>query len=108
MQMIVEDSLNMRFQIGRGHLPSGQVFDCPPGFGVRAVLCRFLLAFVIAALNPSTPGVAASKPIMVYYMPWYVAKPYSADWGWHWTMDHFKPDVINASGERQIASWYYP
>src|SRR5262245_41753863 len=45
---------------------------------------------------------------MVYYMPWYVAKPYSPEWGWHWTMDHFKPDVTNASGEGQIASWYYP
>lgn len=48
------------------------------------------------------------KPLLVYYMPWYMAKPYSSDWGWHWTMNHFNPDSINASGERQIASWYYP
>ena len=53
-------------------------------------------------------SLAASKPLMVYYMPWYVAKPYSSAWGWHWTMNHFNPDIINASGERQIASWYYP
>src|SRR6185369_13833669 len=53
-------------------------------------------------------SLAASKPLMVYYMPWYVAKPYSSAWGWHWTMNHFDPDIINASGERQIASWYYP
>src|SRR5580698_2275728 len=52
--------------------------------------------------------LAASKPLMVYYMPWYTAKPYSSNWGWHWTMDHFNPDLVNASGERQIASWYYP
>ena len=45
---------------------------------------------------------------MVHYMPWYVAKPYSGNWGWHWTMNHFNPDVINGSGEREIASWYYP
>jgi hypothetical protein len=51
---------------------------------------------------------AASKPLMVYYMPWYAAKPYSDNWGWHWTMEHFDPDTVNASGERQIASWYYP
>lgn len=51
---------------------------------------------------------AATKPILVYYMPWYVAKPYSPNWGWHWTMNHFDPDTVNASGERQIASWYYP
>ncbi len=45
---------------------------------------------------------------MAYYMPWYTAKPYSGSWGWHWTMDHFNPDILNATGERQIASWYYP
>jgi hypothetical protein len=45
---------------------------------------------------------------MVYYMPWYTAKPHSSSWGWHWTMDHFDPDKVNASGEREIASWYYP
>jgi hypothetical protein len=71
----------------------------------------FWVALFVLALGLSRGALAvsaASKPIMVYYMPWYVAKPYSPDWGWHWTMDHFKPDVTNASGERQIASWYYP
>jgi hypothetical protein len=48
------------------------------------------------------------KPVMVYYRPWYAAKPFSSEWGWHWTMNHFNPDKINASGEREIASWYYP
>ena len=57
---------------------------------------------------PSPSPAAGTKPVMVYYMPWYVAKPYTDTWGWHWTMDHFKPDAVNASGERQIASWYYP
>lgn len=56
---------------------------------------------------PAVSG-AASKTVMVYYMPWYTAKPYSEGWGWHWTMNHFNPDMVNASGERQIASWYYP
>jgi hypothetical protein len=41
-------------------------------------------------------------------MPWFVARPYSGDWGWHWTMNHFNPENINPSGEREIASWYYP
>jgi hypothetical protein len=45
---------------------------------------------------------------MVHYMPWYVAKPFSGAWGWHWTMSHYDPDRLNANGERQIASWYYP
>ncbi|MEJ0091089.1 MAG: glycoside hydrolase family 71/99-like protein [Limisphaerales bacterium] len=56
----------------------------------------------------SASAQTASKVVMVYYMPWFTAKPYSGTWGWHWTMDHFNPDQVNASGERQIASWYYP
>jgi hypothetical protein len=52
--------------------------------------------------------LAAEKQVMVYYMPWYVARPHSENWGWHWTMDHFNPDRINAAGEREIASWYDP
>jgi hypothetical protein len=55
-----------------------------------------------------TPVSAAGKAVMVYYMPWYTAKPYRDGWGWHWTMNHFDPDRVNASGEREIASWYYP
>lgn len=51
---------------------------------------------------------AASKVVMVYYMPWFSAMPYRDSWGWHWTMNHFNPDTINAAGQRQIASWYYP
>jgi len=51
---------------------------------------------------------AASKPVLVHYMPWYVAKPYSAVWGWHWTMNHYNPDALNPDGTRPIASWYYP
>jgi hypothetical protein len=59
------------------------------------------------------PEVAqgAPKPVMVHYMPWFQS-PYSqggSSWGYHWTMNHFNPNVINPTdGERQIASWYYP
>jgi hypothetical protein len=62
----------------------------------------------VLALASATAAHGAAKTLMVYYMPWFTAKPYSAGWGWHWTMDHFNPDRVNASGERQIASWYYP
>jgi Glycosyl hydrolase family 71. len=69
-----------------------------------------LLAAVLASFILETPADAraAAKEIMVYYMPWYSARPHSDNWGWHWTMDHFDPDRINAAGEREIASWYYP
>ena len=69
----------------------------------------FLLAALWALLAVVPPPVsAASKVVMVYYMPWFSAKPFKADWGWHWTMDRFNPDETNALGQRQIASWYYP
>ena len=45
---------------------------------------------------------------MVHYMPWYASKPFSGNWGWHWTMDHFNPDNIGANGKQQIASHYQP
>jgi Glycosyl hydrolase family 99 len=54
-----------------------------------------------------TAALSAPKPLLVHYMPWYVAKPYSGSWGWHWSMNHYNPDVITG-GKRQIASWYYP
>ncbi len=66
------------------------------------------LAALFLFLAVPRPAAAASKVVMVYYMPWFAAKPYGNGWGWHWTMDHFNPDATNASGERQIASWYYP
>ncbi|MFO1514763.1 MAG: glycoside hydrolase family 71/99-like protein [Verrucomicrobiota bacterium] len=71
---------------------------------------RRLLSALAVGLFLAVPGraTAAAKPLLVYYMPWFVAKPFSDDWGWHWTMNHFNPDVTDASGERQIASWYRP
>jgi hypothetical protein len=73
---------------------------------LRHLLLLAALLFCILTAPGSTR--AAPKTVMVYYMPWYTAKPYSDDWGWHWTMNHFNPDRVNASGERQIASWYCP
>jgi hypothetical protein len=70
------------------------------------VLALMLLGLFSFALPP--PTHAASKTVMAYYMPWFSAKPYSSNWGWHWTMDRFNPDLTNAVGQRQIASWYYP
>lgn len=72
---------------------------------------KFILAALVLMLNLGTFASFAStddKPVMVYYMSWYAAKPFSNEWGWHWTMDHFDPEKVNASGEREIASWYYP
>ena len=64
-----------------------------------------LLLLLAAARGAPASLAAETKPLMVYYMPWYSAKPFSDAWGWHWTMGHFDPETITASGERQIASW---
>src|SRR5688572_24078595 len=75
------------------------------GLNFRRILWLLSLA-VLAMAPPVLAGVY--KPIMVHYMPWFVAKPHSANWGWHWTMEHYNPDITNGAGLRQIASWYYP
>jgi hypothetical protein len=74
---------------------------------------KFRSILILAALTPflfTAPEVArgAPKPVMVHYMPWFVSQPYSGSWGWHWTMNHFNPNVLNANGQQEIASWYYP
>jgi hypothetical protein len=66
---------------------------------------------VFLSLSFGAPAIArgGSKKVMVHYMPWFVSQPYSGSWGWHWTMNHFNPNIINpTNGEQQIASWYYP
>lgn len=66
---------------------------------------------MLAVLTPwLLAGAAggASKLVMVHYMPWYVSQPYSGSWGWHWTMNHYHPNVIHTDGRQDIASWYYP
>jgi hypothetical protein len=77
------------------------------GSMLKPKIFLLLLGFLFFPGTP-LPSRGATKPVMVYYMPWFVAKPFSDQWGWHWTMDHYNPDVINAAGEREIASWYYP
>src|ERR1700753_3683745 len=71
---------------------------------LRSIL---VLVMVAVGLLPSVVE-AGNKPVMAHYMPWFVSRPYSGSWGWHWTMNHNTPDSTNASGQRQIASWYYP
>lgn len=69
----------------------------------------FALVLMLTGVALSSLSVRAeSKPILVHYMPWYLAKPHSSLWGWHWTMNHYNPDTTNNAGLRNIASWYYP
>jgi len=51
-----------------------------------------------------------STKIYMHYMPWFETNESSADkkWGYHWTMANKNPNNVNASGRREIASYYYP
>lgn len=71
-------------------------------------LRRLLILAVITPWLLAGAAEGASKLVMVHYMPWYVAQPYSGSWGWHWTMNHYHPNVSNPDGRQEIASWYYP
>ncbi len=48
------------------------------------------------------------KPLFVHYMPWFRSLEHDGAWGQHWTMTNRNPDIVDASGKRQIASHYYP
>ncbi len=60
------------------------------------------MASVGLSRTPTTPV------FMVHYMPWYQTPAIHGYWGWHWTMNHYSPDKFYPSGNRQIASHYYP
>lgn len=66
---------------------------------------------------PATTMTNMTKPqrfLLAHYMAWYSSKEYSGQWGWHWTMNHFKPDravgepTVGKSVRREGASRYYP
>lgn len=61
-----------------------------------------LLRCSLCAATDSQPAVVA------HYMPWYATKDVSGSWGWHWTMNHFDPDLVLWDGNRQVASHDQP
>ena len=69
---------------------------------------RFLFTIALCIFSLSFAQDAVRPVIMVHYMPWFQTKAVHGSWGWHWTMNHYDPDVIDQNGERAIASHYYP
>ncbi len=60
-----------------------------------------LLVFCPPSARPTTPAPAHTPPrILAHYMPWYMAKPHSQSWGWHWTMGTFDPEGQPTAGRR--------
>jgi hypothetical protein len=76
---------------------------------VKYLLPAILLAIFprILPAQPTAPATTARPRILAHYMPWYMAKPYSQVWGWHWTMGTFDPGAIKGSVST-LASHYHP
>ncbi len=87
---------------------------------MRATRHNSLFA-VAAALIITTPlfgqsvAVTKTNPTKVYmhYMPWFQTPSSQggtggSNWGYHWKMNTQNPNVVDATGKRQIASHYYP
>ena len=50
-----------------------------------------------------------SRPVLlVHVMPWFESRAFSGAWGWHWTMNHFNPELFEGNGRRSIASHLNP
>jgi hypothetical protein len=60
-----------------------------------------------SAGQPPFPAARKTPRILAHYMPWYMAKPHSQIWGWHWTMGTFDPES-RANARPNIASHYHP
>jgi hypothetical protein len=77
---------------------------------MRKTLTLLLLCLPFVATEWTQPIAAeeAAPALLVHYMPWYTSKPVSGRWGYHWTMNHYDPDIQDDDGRRQVASHQYP
>lgn len=66
------------------------------------------LLLILFALCPLFSAFSAEPRLLVHYMPWYATKDMSGAWGWHWTMNHFDPELKRWDDQRKIASHDYP
>ena len=63
---------------------------------------------VLAAMVPAALWAGEPRPLVfVHVMPWYEAPPQAPGWGWHWTMNRFRPGG-DEEGRATIASHYSP
>jgi len=101
----------------RKRMSSSQIEDSPPlaaGSFKSCIMRKAMPACIcIAFLSVFTPqgGIARSgkKPLFIaHFMPWHQTPDVSGYWGYHWTMRHFNPDIVDENGKREIASHYYP
>jgi hypothetical protein len=72
----------------------------------RTIVVLFAVGLLFHSVG--VPQASAKPLVLVHYMPWYQTPSIHGYWGWHWTMNHYSPDKFYPSGNRQIASQYYP
>ncbi len=106
------------------------ITDLPRTPGVETLMKRTryatLVAGLLLCLFPSAQETSAQESsahsasgqetaarskrplVLVHYMPWYASRAVSGQWGWHWTMNHFDPDKVDAAGQPSAASHYRP
>ena len=80
-----------------------------------SLLAATLGSCALAAAAPASgqlPPVPKTNPLKVYmhYMPWFEtpATLGGSNWGYHWKFNNQNPNIVDATGKRQIASHYYP
>jgi hypothetical protein len=93
-------------------LAGGLLTGCGSGTvedGGNTVLKSVSVQAEVAPAPVAVPKSSAKK-IYMHMMPWFETKASSGNgaWGQHWTMANKNPDIVDASGKRQIASYYYP
>lgn len=77
-------------------------------FAAMAFASIIVLVGVADSLAQSTKDAATPRQtLLVHYMPWFVAKPHSQVWGWHWTMNAFNPER-HTDGRQELASHFRP
>src|SRR5687768_14041616 len=71
-----------------------------------------LVGLGVAPLYAQPATVQKTNPLKVYmhYMPWFEtpATLGGSSWGYHWRFNNRNPNIVDATGKRQIASHYYP
>jgi hypothetical protein len=67
------------------------------------------IEYPIDSFDPVPVEKMHDQAVFMHYMPWFETKESNdGTWGSHWTMANQNPDIIDAEGNRQIASHYYP
>lgn len=76
-----------------------------------SALIVVLLALTVFSRNANAQAPekkpAPASLILAHYMPWFMAKPASTRWGWHWTKNAFDPEKI-VNGKPEIAAHLHP